>query len=341
MPENNQVQILMNPLVTVSIPIFKCEAFIENCLQSIKNQTYQNIEVILVNDLTPDNSAVISEQFINENQLSNWSLRNLETNSGLSIVRNEGILNAKGKYIFFVDSDDELYPDAIDNLVKKAEENNAEITMGEVQGIRIPSQEIVDVFPIYTKKNILEGNQEILKELVNGGFAVSSWNKLISVDFLKKNNLYFTKGLYAQDSLHTFEMGLYLEKIVFLRKKTYKYYLHQDSVIHNRKKIHFDNWITIAQKINSYLLNEKDSFRKKLILEYLISFKATTLEMNWKAQQNEQLWKASYKAYSKLGGLSFLNYLSGNYSAKMKKQDMFYRLPVSLGYKFFRWRFDR
>ena len=331
----------MNPLVTVSIPIFKCEAFIENCLRSIKDQTYKNIEVILVNDQTPDKSAAISEQFIAENQLANWYLINLETNSGLSVVRNEGISSAKGKYILFVDSDDELYPDAIESLIKEAEENNAEIVMGEVQGIKIPSQEIVDVFPIQTKRDILEGNQEIFKELVEGGFAVSSWNKLILVDFLKKHSLYFTKGLYAQDSLHTFEMGLYLQKIVFLRKKTYKYYLHQDSVIHNRKKIHFDNWITIAQKINSYLLNEKNSFRKKLILEYLISFKAVTLEMNWKAQQNEQLWKTSYEAYHKLRGLSFFNYLSGNYSVKIKKQDLFYRLPLSFGYKFFRWRFER
>ncbi|KUJ57880.1 glycosyltransferase [Chryseobacterium aquaticum] len=331
----------MNPLVTVSIPIFKCEKFIKNCLLSIKDQKYTNIEVILINDQTPDNSAVISEQFIKENQLSNWSLINLKENSGLSVVRNEGILRAQGKYIFFVDSDDELYPDSIESLVKKAEETNAEIIMGEVQGIKIPSQEMVDVFPIYTKKDILDGNREIFSELVNGGFAVSSWNKLILVDFLKKHNLYFTKGLYAQDSLHTFEMGLYVQKLVFLRKKTYKYYLHQESVIHNRKKIHFDNWITIAQKINSYFLREKDLFRKKLILEYLINFKAITLEMNWKAQQNEQLWKASYHAYNELSGLSFLNYLSRDYSPKLKKQDLFYRLPLSLGYRFFRWRFDR
>jgi len=331
----------MDPLVTISIPIFKCEKFIENCLLSIKNQNYKNIEVILVNDVTPDNSAVIAEKFISDHQLTNWRMIHLKENSGLSVVRNEGIANAQGKYIFFVDSDDELYPDAIENLVSKAEETHADIVMGEVQGIKIPSREIIDVFPIYTRTDILEGNLNILKELVDSGFAVSSWNKLITVDFLRSHNLYFTKGLYAQDSLHTFEMGLFLEKIVFLRKKTYKYYLHQDSVIHNRKKIHFDNWITIAQKLNSYLMKEKSTLRKKLILEYLVNFKAITLEMNWKAQQNEQLWKASYSAYRKLGSLSFFSYLSGKYSRKLKKQDFFYRLPVTLGYRFFRWRFDR
>lgn len=331
----------MNPLVTVSVPIFKCEAFIENCLFSIKNQIYKNIEVILVNDQTPDNSLNIIENFIAEHQLSDWKIINLETNSGLSVVRNEGIKNATGKYIFFVDSDDEILPDAIESLVELSEKTKAEISMGEVQGIKIPSNEEVDVFPIHTKGDILKGNHQILRELVNGGFAVSSWNKLISVEFLRSNDLYFTKGLYAQDSLHTFEMGLHLETLAFLRKKTYIYYLHQDSVIHNRKKVHFDNWITIAQKINEHYSKEKNADRKKLILEYLVNFKAVTLQMNWKAQQNEELWKRSYKAYNQLSGLSFGNYLSSAYSTKLKKQDLFYRLPLSIGYKFFRWRFDR
>lgn len=331
----------MMPLVTISVPIFKCEAFIENCLLSIKNQSYNNIEVILVNDQTPDKSLSIIKQFIHQYQLNDWRIIDLETNSGLSVVRNEGIVNAKGKYIFFVDSDDEIAPDAIDSLVKLSEETRAEISMGEVQGVKIPSNEHVDVFPIDTKADIVKGNLNILRELVNGGFAVSSWNKLISVEFLRSNELYFTKGLYAQDSLHTFEMGLHLETLAFLRQKTYVYYLHEDSVIHNRKKVHFDNWITIAEKINEHYVNEKDTQRKKLILEYLINFKATTLQMNWKAQQNEELWKYSYKAYSKLKKLSLQDYFSSDYSTKLKKQDLFYRLPLFVGYRFFRWRFDR
>lgn len=331
----------MNPLVTISVPIFKCEAFIERCLQSIRLQTYSNIEVILVNDQTPDKSVAVAAEFISKHQLSSWQIIDLDANSGLSVVRNEGIKNARGKYIFFLDSDDEILLDAIDTLVKLAEEQQADIAMGEVQGIRSPENEKVDVFPIHTKENILRGNKKILRELVNGGFAVSSWNKLISLSFLKSNNLYFTKGLYAQDALHTFEMALHLETIAFLRAVTYVYYLHQDSVIHNRKKIHFDNWITIAEIINRHLLEEKDAERRKLILEYLINFKAVTLQMNWKAQQDEHLWKRSYNAYRKLSGLRISDYLSSHYSAKLKRNDLFYRLPSDFGFKFFRWRYER
>ncbi|MFC0343549.1 glycosyltransferase [Epilithonimonas hispanica] len=331
----------MNPLVTIVIPIYKVEKFIERCLQSVVNQGYKNIECILVNDVTPDASMEIAEKFIQKNQDFNFVVFNQPTNQGLSMARNVGMDKAKGEYIYFLDSDDEILPDAIESLVELSEKTKAEISMGEVQGVKIPSNEKVDVFPIHTKVDFLQGNIQILQELVNGGFAVSSWNKLISVDFLRFNNMYFTKGLYAQDSLHTFEMGLHLETLAFLRQKTYVYYLHEDSVIHNRKKVHFDNWITIAEKINEHYVNEKDTQRKKLILEYLINFKATTLQMNWKAQQNEELWKYSYKAYSKLKKLSLQDYFSSDYSTKLKKQDLFYRLPLFVGYRFFRWRFDR
>ena len=93
--------------------------------------------------------------------------------------------------------------------------------------------------------------------------------------------------------------------------------------------------------MNKAYREEKNPYNKKLILENLVSFKATTLEMNLKAQQNEELWKKSYKAYNQLSGLSFINYISSSYSTKLKKQDLFYRLPLFIGYPFFKWRFER
>ena len=331
----------MNPLVTVSIPLFKCEAFIEKTLRSVKNQSYSPIEVLLVNDVTPDQSAAIAEDFIRRHQLTNWRIINLKVNSGLSVVRNEGILQAQGDYLFFLDSDDELLPSGIEDLVKTALRTHAQITMGEVIGIRLPENEMVDVFPIREKRNFIEGTPEILHSFVNGNFPVSSWNKLIRRDFILQNKLWFTPGLYAQDSLHSFEMALKAESVAFLREKTYRYYLHSASVIHNRKKVHFDNWITIAQKIDAHYREEKDPERKKLILQYLIDFKAMTLQMNWKAQKNEALWKRSYTAYSKLISLSFLDYFSTKYSTDLKKKDLFISLPVNIGFPFFKWRYER
>lgn len=332
----------MNPLVTITIPIYRCENFIEKTLDSVKNQTYPNIEVILVNDVTPDQSAIIAKAYIVKYQLEKtWVLVDLESNSGLSIVRNKGIDCAKGKYIFFLDSDDEIVPDAINDFVELAEKTGSEMVVGEVEGIKLPELTKVDVFPLNAKIDLIESNLNALSTLVNGDFPVSSWNKLIRLNFLIDNQLYFTKGLFAQDSLHTFEMGLKINKIAFLRKKTYLYYLHGASVIHNRKKIHFDNWITIAQIIDQHYQKETDVAKKKLILQYLIDFKNTTLLMNWKAQKDEDLWKYSYKAYSQLNGMNFFGYFSSDYTSKQKKESFLNALPVGLGFKIFKWRYER
>lgn len=331
----------MAPLVTISVPIFKCEDFIEKTLASVRLQTYAAIEVILVNDLTPDRSAEIAADFIKKHALNHWKLVSLEKNSGLSVVRNKGLELANGKYLFFVDSDDELVPDAIENLVALAEKTGAEMVMGEVEGIKLPEGTRTNLFPIRCKKEVLNGNDDVLYQFVNGGFAVSSWNKLILTDFLRNNQLYFTAGLYAQDALHSFEMALHLQSVAFLRKVTYLYYLHGNSVIHNRKKIHFDHWITIARKLDEHYQQEKNPQRKALILQYLVTFKTQTLQMNWKAQKNEDLWKRSYSEYAKLHGLGLSDYFSGRFSNDLKKKNFLISLPVGLGYKIFKWRYER
>ncbi len=331
----------MKPLVTISIPVFKCERSIVKCMQSVLEQTYPNLEVILVDDCTPDQSADLVKDFILEHTPERWKLVHLEQNSGLSVVRNTGIELAQGTYIFFLDSDDEIIPETIEKLIETAENTGAQITMGEVMGIKLPEHQILDVFPIREKRDYIQGNFEILSSFVNGHFPVSSWNKLIRKDFLTQNNLWFTPGLYAQDSLHTFEMALKAESIAVLRMKTYKYYLHSDSVIHNRKKVHFDNWITIAQKVDQHYREEENPERKKLILQYLVDFKSMTLQMNWKAQKNEDLWKRSYSEYRKLKSLTLKDYLSKKFTKELKKKNLFISLPVNLGYRFFKWRYER
>ena len=91
------------PLVTISIPIYNCENHLINCLQSVVNQIYKDIEIQLVDDLGNDNSMLLVEDFILKNPHLNFKILKNEENAGLSVVRNVGIDNAKGKYIFFLD----------------------------------------------------------------------------------------------------------------------------------------------------------------------------------------------------------------------------------------------
>ena len=327
------------PLVTISIPIYNCENYLINCLQSVVNQIYKNIEIQLVDDLGNDNSMQMAEGFIKEHPDFNFKILKNEKNAGLSVVRNVGIDNAQGKYIFFLDSDDEITPDCISKMVEIAEREQVQMVCGNVKTIKLDTREETDTFKLAITEKKIEGNKQIFDLFVQGKFPVPSWNKLILLDFLKKNKLYFKEGLFAQDSLQSFETALVLNTVFFLKDDTYIYYLHQDSVIHNRKKKHFDNWITIATEFEKHYQNEQNSKRRKQILGYLVDYKDLTLLMNWKAQKNEELWKYSYDAYKKLASFSITEYLSSEFSFDLKKKNFLQNLPTNLGYKIFRKRF--
>lgn len=327
------------PWVTISIPVYNCESHIENCLKSVIVQTYPHLEILLVDDLGTDNSMKRVEEFIQDHPDFNFQVIRNPANSGLSVVRNAGIAHAKGKYIFFLDSDDEITPTCIEYMVEAAEREQVQMVCGNVKTVRLETQEESDAFRLQTAQQKLNNNEEVFGSFLHGTFPVPSWNKLILLDFLKQNQLYFKPGLYAQDALQSFETALVLESAYFLQEDTYIYYLHKDSVIHNRRKKHFDDWITIAQEFEKHYQKEQDARRKKQIMAYLVGYKSLTLLMNWKAQRNEDLWKYSYNAYKKTVSLSFWDYWDSFYPLKLKKQDFLQHLPTGLGYKIFRKRF--
>ena len=332
---------VMNPLVTIVIPVYKVEKFIKRCLLSVVKQSYKEIECILVNDVTPDKSMVVAEHFIQQHPDFNFKIINQPKNLGLSMARNAGMGLANGKYIYFLDSDDEITPAAIEHLVKIAEETDAQLVLGHSVCINEEEGWKRDYFPITSEKNVLVGNNEILEHFVNGKYPVMACDKLTSMDFLMKHKLYFVQDLFSQDVLWSFQSSLHLEKVAFLREDTYLYYFHGASIIHNRGEKHFGNWITIAQYMDEAYRTEKNPFKKNIILKYLVGFKAQTLEMNWKAQKNEHLWKRSYSEYQKLKSLEMKDYFSKKFTKKLKKQNLFNSLPVGLGFKLFKWRYER
>ncbi len=330
----------MQPLVTVSIPVFKCEDFLEKCLLSVLNQSYQNLEVTLINDQTPDHSVQIAEEFIRKYNLKNWKIYHLKENSGLSVVRNKGIDTAQGKYIFFLDSDDTITPDCIETLVAISERTGAEMTVSQLECEQLETGEKSICIKIQAEESVINGNDNLLKAFSEGKMVTYAVNKLFIVDYLRKNKLYFVKGLFAQDELWTFHLMLKMSKVAIHKGITYTYYLHKKSVIHNRNKRNFDNWFTIAQHIDQALKQEKNEERKRWILTYFINYKYLTLQMNWKAQQNESLWKESYANYKTLSSLRFWDYFSSNYSKNTKKLDFYCSLPTYLGFKLFKWRYE-
>ena len=329
------------PLVSIIIPIYKVEKFIQRCLKSVKEQTYSNIECILVDDCSPDQSIQISEDYINSNNLIHFRIITQPKNMGLSMARNVGIDDAKGKYMYFLDSDDEITPQAIEHLVELAEKTNAELTLGHCICVNEKEGWQRDYFPIKVEQELLQGNDVVLDNFINGKYPVMACDKLVRRDFILQHQLYFVQDLFSQDVLWSFQSALKLNSVAFLREDTYVYYFHEASIIHNRGEKHFGNWITIAGYMDRAYKDVDTEEKKQLLLRYLIDFKAMTLEMNWKAQKNEALWKKSYKAYNQLSGLKLMDYFSSKYSKQLKKKDFYTSLPLNLGFRLFKWRFER
>lgn len=116
-----------NELISVVVPIYNVEKYLRQCLDSIQNQTYQNFECLLINDGSPDNSADICREYVEKDSRFKYFEKE---NGGLSDARNYGIRQSKGSYLTFVDSDDWLENDALQQLYDALKKENADISIG-------------------------------------------------------------------------------------------------------------------------------------------------------------------------------------------------------------------
>lgn len=331
-----------SPLVSINIPVFKCEKYILRCLESVKNQSYTNLEIILVNDCTPDNSMSVIKEFVYNNPALSIKIHQNEKNSGLSVVRNIGISISSGEYIYFLDSDDEITADCIELLVNNALTTDAQVTIAQNRWINTFNNSTKDFgFPTIADKDYYNNKTEIFSVYSNGGFPTSSWNKLIKRDFIINNEIYFVPGLFAQDELWFFDLLLKTDTLSIISNITYLYYLHSDSVIFNRTKKNFENFLTILEHFTKSYEKEKDAQIKTLIKNRIIGFKEMVLIMQWRALKDKNYLKTNISRMQKLTKLSLFDYLNANFSLDIKKKSLFQNLPPLLATKLFIWRFER
>lgn len=229
-----------SPLVTIGIPVYNVEPYIEKCLLSVLNQTYQNLEILVVDDLGTDNSM----QIVLELQYSHpfghhiKIIRHLE-NKGLGEARNTAIMNAKGKYLCFVDSDDYIELETIDVLLKEAEENDTDAVFASSRKIVYGTDEEVPTFT-YDKKVVLAGKDVFANYLckdLRWHIGINAWNILFKLEFLQKNNLRFD-ARKDEDALFLSDFYSEIESAVLLPDITYNYVLRPGSIMGNQIREH-------------------------------------------------------------------------------------------------------
>lgn len=204
------------PKLSVIVPVYNVENYIEKCLNSLVNQTLQDIEIIIVNDGSKDNSEKIIKGFIKKYPEKIAYLK--KENGGLSDARNYGIKYAKGEYIAFLDSDDYVEKDTYEKMYKLAKKENSDMVECDFFW-EYPNKTKEDIGKIYN------GKHEMLENV-----RVVAWNKLIKKDILENSKVQFPKGLRYEDVEFTYKLVPYLEKVSFLKKPCIHYVQRQNSI---------------------------------------------------------------------------------------------------------------
>lgn len=247
----------MNPLVSIIVPVFNVEKYLEECLDSILNQTYENIEVILVDDGSTDSSGKICDEYLKKDSRIKVFHK---INQGVSITRNFGVEKSNGEYITFVDSDDFLPKLSIEILVKEIEKEKADILVCAMKRGKVKGN--------LNYNKIIFNREEALIELFKGGlyrFSLSA--KLYRTNIVKKYQ--FPKGKIHEDQATTYKYFLEANKIVYIDYIGYIYYKRENSILtkkYNIKRLDsFSNW----QEIVENMKNENFNIKKQVYVRYL------------------------------------------------------------------------
>lgn len=216
-----------HPLITVIIPCYNAERTLERCLTSVVHQAYDNLEIILVDDGSTDNSSKIYESF-QEKDSRIKILR--QDNSGVSKARNIGVKAAAGDYLCFVDSDDWVEPEYCSELYQILNEENADIAIIEAS---YENENGNIVFHKATsEEKVLDGKEALSMLLEDNVIQSHPWGKLYKTLFLK--NVNFPENLKCYEDYSTlFKVFDKAQKVVKSNKKLYHYIQHDDSLSHN------------------------------------------------------------------------------------------------------------
>ena len=242
------------PAVSVIIPVYNVEAYLAECLRSVQDQTFGNFEVIAINDGSTDESPLILQKFAEKD--SRFKVIE-QKNAGQSAARNAGMKAASGKYIFFLDSDDFIAPDALEKVVSLADAKGADIVVYDYY-----------LFDAQTGKTGFYRDQKLFSQLNGLTFKIQQspqllqfvgvWDRLFRREFLEAHNFQFPEGRLYEDHLFCVETELKAEKIALT--DNHIYYWRQNvkgstTNIEKGSKKHREDYIFIQRAIQEELKN--------------------------------------------------------------------------------------
>lgn len=258
-------------LISVIVPIYNVENYLLRCLESLANQSYSTLEIILVNDGSTDKSGIIAKQICEQD--SRFNLIN-QPNGGLSNARNTGLKVATGKYVAFVDSDDWAHKDFIKILHQNIKSTQSDFSCCRLSYVRESNFKEVIYGHHYTT-NLLIGESIIIDALLVKNIHTPVWAKLYNLKFIKDNNLQFRDGIINEDTLFTSIVSLYAKRVSLVDKYLF-YSIEREGSISRSKDIRlFLDMQTALEEVKNHIIFENkmtESINQILCARYVKSF---------------------------------------------------------------------
>ncbi|MDE7201234.1 MAG: glycosyltransferase [Lachnospiraceae bacterium] len=267
--------------VSVIIPIYNVEKYIAECVESVQKQTLKEIEIICVNDGCSDISMQIVETMASEDKRINIINK---MNGGASSARNAGLEETKGEYIYFLDSDDYIMPETLENLYSQAMENNLDciyfdaIAFFETEEVK---NDNIEYESYYVRKedypDTYDGMELFYQMLINDDFKVSPWLQLIKSDVLKCNNIIFYNGIIHEDNLFSFQVITCSHRVMYKKKAYYMRRVREGSVMTTKQPIKsaYGYYICITEIVDM-LAKRQFSKHEMIVIEQFLSSLQTT-----------------------------------------------------------------
>lgn len=260
--------------ISIVVPIYNVENYLNKCINSLLEQTYKKIEIILVNDGSTDSSSTICEKYkIYDNRIKIVHKKN----GGLSDARNIGIEKSEGDYILFVDSDDYIDKDSCEKFINILKNKTADIITGNARKIQNKISSLIQ----YSQSEFslsMSGEKFLKKELKNGTMHMAVWLNLYKREFLINKNLKFKKGLLHEDEEFTPRAFLKATSVISTKILFYNYVVRTNSITttKNLEKNAYDILKICTELHKIYILVEDKELnqllRDNLVTKYLYAF---------------------------------------------------------------------
>lgn len=298
-PHKKIKETFMEPLVTVVVPVYNVEQYLDECIQSILNQKYQNLEILLIDDGSTDSSYEICKKY---SQIDDRIKLIKKENSGLGATRNVGIDNAHGKYIYFLDSDDFIESNLFSIIIPYMEGNSLELCYFSANIVFESNDNHFNPnYYIKQKKYKVDKGTSIFKQLFyNNEYTCSNCLFVTSLDLIKRNHLKVPENMIFEDNFFAFQLSILSYKSGVINKTLYNRRVRDNSIMtkSNKEKRYYGHMRVIEDIYNYHCTDSKlKKIQLIIIKDHLYKLFEFSKDLN-KKNETKNFCKKNHYFYS-------------------------------------------